>query len=166
MYSYQVDLYVSRDPDSRLSDREHAAVQDWLNSDSSIHVMRDHPRHDFSMLGCSWGTKLSNETIRSKWKKSWKSGLEDNIMWVGKHEWGEDQQFLDKYVFCGVTLHVILLSKIRYIFLYIGMFGHGHKKNLLDMIRFTAKNIKIQNHSQLNGLLAQIILLDQIFAKI
>ena len=46
------------------------------------------------------------------------------------------------------------------------MFGHGHKKNLLDMIRFTAKNIKIQNHSQLNGLLAQIILLDQIFAKI
>ena len=106
MYSYQVDLYVSRDPDSRLSDREHAAVQDWLNSDSSIHVMRDHPRHDFSMLGCSWGTKLFKETIRSKWKKSWKSGLEDNIMWVGKHEWGEDQQFLDKCVSVGLLLHL------------------------------------------------------------
>merc|ERR1712152_58468 len=35
---------------------------------------------------------------RSKWEKSWKSGIEDNIMWVGKHEWGEDQKFLDKYV--------------------------------------------------------------------
>ena len=98
MYSYQVDLYVSRDPDSRLSDREHAAVQDWLNSDPSIHVMRDHPKHDFSIVGCSWGTKLFKDNIRSKWEKSWKSGIEDNIMWVGKHEWGEDQKFLDKYV--------------------------------------------------------------------
>ena len=46
------------------------------------------------------------------------------------------------------------------------MFGHGQKKIPLDMIHFTARNIKIQNHSQLNDILAQIILSDQMLAKI
>ena len=46
------------------------------------------------------------------------------------------------------------------------MFGHGQKKILLDMIHFTVRNIKIQNHSQLKEKLAQIILWDQMFAKI
>ena len=72
--------------------------------------MRDHPKHDFSMVGCSWGTKLFKENIRSKWKKSWKSGIEDNIMWVGKHEWGEDQQFLDKYVIFVFTFIILFNS--------------------------------------------------------
>ena len=30
---FQVDLYVSRDLDSRLNERELAAVQEWLDSE-------------------------------------------------------------------------------------------------------------------------------------
>ena len=32
MKYFQVDLYVSRDLDSRLNEREQAAVQEWLHS--------------------------------------------------------------------------------------------------------------------------------------
>ena len=58
--------------------------------------MRDHPRHVVPMVGSAWGTKLFKENIRSQWIKSWKSGLEDNLMWQAHHKWGPDQEFLDK----------------------------------------------------------------------
>ena len=32
----QVDLYVSRDLDSRLNEREQAAVQEWLHSSKGV----------------------------------------------------------------------------------------------------------------------------------
>jgi hypothetical protein len=38
-----VDRFISRDADSRLSQREADAVQEWINSDRICHVMRDHP---------------------------------------------------------------------------------------------------------------------------
>lgn len=47
-----VDVFVSRDLDSFVSDREKAAVDDWLsNSDAVLHVMRDHPYHQAKILG-------------------------------------------------------------------------------------------------------------------
>ena len=88
-------MYVSRDLDSISSDREYAAVQEWLNSNASIHVMRDHPRHVVPMVGSAWGTKLFKESIRTKWTKSWQNGLEDNIMYIANHLWGPDQEFLE-----------------------------------------------------------------------
>ena len=58
--------------------------------------MRDHPLHVVPFVGCIWGTKLLKENIRSQWIKSWKSGLEDNVMWQAHYKWGPDQEFLDK----------------------------------------------------------------------
>lgn len=49
--TFQVDLFNSRDLDSRFSDRELAAVNEWLASGASIHAMRDHPAHGTAMLG-------------------------------------------------------------------------------------------------------------------
>ena len=95
-FSLKVDLFISRDSDSDFNDREYAAVQEWLHSEKSIHVMRDHPRHSFPMLGGLWGTKLFMENIRSKWKNSWQNVLEDNIMWARKHDYGLDQDFLQR----------------------------------------------------------------------
>ena len=40
-----VEVMVSRDTDSRLSEREKAAVEEWLESDKGFHIMRDHPAH-------------------------------------------------------------------------------------------------------------------------
>ena len=47
----QVDMMVSRDLDSLISGREAAAVEEWLESDKQVHVMRDHPAHGTVMLG-------------------------------------------------------------------------------------------------------------------
>jgi len=52
-----VDLFVSRDTDSRLNFRERFAVEEWLNSKKALHIMRDHPWHATSILGGMWGLK-------------------------------------------------------------------------------------------------------------
>ena len=52
-----VDVMISRDTDSRLNEREYAAVKEWLSSDKLFHIMRDHPYHRFPVLGGMWGAK-------------------------------------------------------------------------------------------------------------
>jgi len=52
-----VDVFLSRDCDSRFSDREFKAVQEWLNSDKDFHIMRDHPYHTVPILGGMWGSR-------------------------------------------------------------------------------------------------------------
>ena len=56
-----MDYYFTRDLDSRLNDREQAAVTEWLNSNKSFHIMRDHPWHGTEILGGMWGCKLTQE---------------------------------------------------------------------------------------------------------
>ncbi len=58
------DYAVFRDCDSRISEREKLAVDEWINSGKSIHVMRDHPAHgipygnnQLGILGGMWGIK-------------------------------------------------------------------------------------------------------------
>ena len=48
---------ISRDTDSRLSQREKAAVDEWLSSSKGFHIMRDHPWHKYPVLGGMWGVK-------------------------------------------------------------------------------------------------------------
>jgi protein O-GlcNAc transferase len=52
-----VEIMISRDTDSRLNDREKAAVNEWINSDKGFHIMRDHPHHGYPVLGGMWGVK-------------------------------------------------------------------------------------------------------------
>jgi hypothetical protein len=51
------DVMLSRDTDSRLSEREYSAVYDWLNSDKDFHIMRDHPYHTAIIMGGMWGCR-------------------------------------------------------------------------------------------------------------
>ena len=46
----QVEAAAFRDLDSLLSAREAVAVRDWTRSKHAVHVMRDHPNHDMSIL--------------------------------------------------------------------------------------------------------------------
>ncbi len=52
-----VDIVLSRDTDSRLSEREALAVNEWVKSDKKFHIMRDHPYHKIEILGGMWGVK-------------------------------------------------------------------------------------------------------------
>lgn len=46
-----VERFLIRDADSRLNFRERRAVDAWIASGKEFHVIRDHPLHDFSMMG-------------------------------------------------------------------------------------------------------------------
>ena len=50
-----IDLFMCRDCDSVISEREAVAVREWLNSDYSFHIMRDHPEHAELIMAGMWG---------------------------------------------------------------------------------------------------------------
>ena len=52
-----VNIFLSRDCDARLSSRESVAVNEWLVSDKNFHIMRDHPYHTVPILGGMWGCR-------------------------------------------------------------------------------------------------------------
>lgn len=56
-YDENVDAVIFRDLDSRLSAREAGAVQQWLDSGKSFHIMRDHPCHISLIMGGMWGVR-------------------------------------------------------------------------------------------------------------
>jgi hypothetical protein len=85
------DVFLSRDCDSRFSDREVAAIKEWLSSNKDFHIMRDHPYHGVPILGGMWGCRngLMKEIGLSKLIEQW-----------GKYERkGIDQEFLGKFVY-------------------------------------------------------------------
>ena len=50
-----VSVMISRDTDSRISVREKIAVDEWLDTKKTLHVMRDHPYHNLPIMGGMWG---------------------------------------------------------------------------------------------------------------
>jgi len=52
-----VDIMMPRDTDTRILLREKTAVDEWLQSNRLFHIMRDHPHHNFCVLGGMFGTK-------------------------------------------------------------------------------------------------------------
>lgn len=53
-----VEVFCSRDVDSRLTRREFSAVSQWLYTDAKVHMIRDHPGHRGEyMLAGMWCAK-------------------------------------------------------------------------------------------------------------
>jgi hypothetical protein len=87
----EVDIFLSRDCDSRFSKREKAAIDEWLSSDKDFHIMRDHPYHTTPILGGMWGCR--NGIMRE-------IGLVDLISkWSQFERKGIDQEFLAKKIY-------------------------------------------------------------------
>lgn len=83
---------IFRDTDSRISIREKMAVDEWLQSGKTLHVMRDHPYHmipcgndRLGILGGMWGIKS---------KKIPLTKMIQNYPNKSKIFYGEDQTFL------------------------------------------------------------------------
>ena len=64
MYRYlvmldpKVDHFISRDVDSYIFKREVDAVNQWMESNFTFHLMRDHTQHKSYILAGMWGAKL------------------------------------------------------------------------------------------------------------
>jgi hypothetical protein len=83
---------IFRDADSRISIREKLAVDEWIKSGKSLHVMRDHPYHripagnnELGILGGMWGIKNGVIPIVNMIREFGKST---------EHQYGNDQSFL------------------------------------------------------------------------
>ena len=84
-----VDVVLSRDTDSRLTQREKDAIDEWLESDKGFHIMRDHPWHAAPILGGMWGCKKGTLTEMSSLINSIQKG----------DFWQVDQIFLRDYIY-------------------------------------------------------------------
>jgi hypothetical protein len=65
-----VERFISRDADSRISMREKLAVDEWIESGKTLHIIRDHPNHGIPIYGGLFGLirdihfNLENEMIK------------------------------------------------------------------------------------------------------
>lgn len=85
----EVDVMISRDTDSRLTVREKFAVDQWLESDKSFHIIRDHPFHSARIMGGMWGVRGKILSDMSDLIDEYKKG----------DFWQVDQDFLSEIVF-------------------------------------------------------------------
>lgn len=53
----RVELMLSRDTDTRFLYREQLAVNEWIQSGKIFHIMRDHPHHNYKILGGMFGSR-------------------------------------------------------------------------------------------------------------
>lgn len=90
-----VDIMISRDADSRLSNREKAAVDEWLSSNKDFHIMRDHPYHNTQILGGMWGVRNHLFDTLDIDMASYEKG----------NFWQTDQNFLRNHVYNKVVDH-------------------------------------------------------------
>lgn len=81
-----VDIFLSRDCDSRFSIREINAINEWLRSDKDFHIMRDHPYHTVPILGGMWGCrngimrKINLSSLIENWGKYERKGIDQDFL--------------------------------------------------------------------------------------
>ena len=66
---YDIDIMLSRDTDSRITEREMVLVNQWIDSDKTFHIIRDHRGHRVEILGGTWGCKVKQFQERYNIKK-------------------------------------------------------------------------------------------------
>jgi len=88
-----VEVMLSRDCDSRLNEREVAAVNEWLESDKGFHIMRDHPWHSSQILGGMWGIKQGCLPEFGELMQNWNA----------EDRWQTDQEFLNAEIYPRVV---------------------------------------------------------------
>jgi len=82
-----VDYFISRDTDSRLSMRDVVSTEEWINSGKNFHIVREHPvGHHWWMNAGMWGCK----------KNSIKD-IKELIFNYEKTSTNTDDKFFDQY---------------------------------------------------------------------
>ena len=60
--------------------------------------MRDHPAHSFEILGGAWGSNMTLNATKSKWKTAWSRMMNDEKIWSPRNAKGPDQILLTNHV--------------------------------------------------------------------
>lgn len=89
-----VDIWISRDTDSRLSQREAKIVDEWVNSGKTLHCIRDHRCHFNYIMGGLFG--INNKLFHEKYKfKIVKEIIKELSVYYKERPYNVDQIFLN-----------------------------------------------------------------------
>jgi hypothetical protein len=83
LFEDDIEVFIVRDTDSRLNNREKDAVDEWLRSPKKFHIMRDHHFHVELIQGGMWGCKGNLKELKSKfnsYKLVDKYGVDQNLL--------------------------------------------------------------------------------------
>lgn len=98
-----VDYWISRDADSRLSQREADIVNEWIDSGKTLHVIRDHRCHMHCIMGGLFG--INNKKFHSTYKfKTVKQIIKETYSYYKERPYNVDQIFLNDKLW-EVTKH-------------------------------------------------------------
>lgn len=94
-----VDRFIVRDADSRLTERDAAAVRAWVASGKPFNCIRDHPSHaQYAVSGGMWGGKPA--ALKYILRKSWRE-----LMKGSGDRYLQDMTFLIQIIWPKVEAH-------------------------------------------------------------
>ena len=93
-----VERFIVRDTDSRISPREVDAVAEWVESGIPFHIMRDNPCHNVPILGGMWGAVPGCVPGFKENMAKWVQSVSGNNSNPRGRLHGTDQDFLKMHV--------------------------------------------------------------------
>jgi len=115
--SENVDIFLSRDADSRITDREIKLVNEFINSNKIFHIIRDHPGHGTEILGGTFGVKVKDFNKKYSIKNINEYILEYRKLYNKNIERQPDQVFLREKIWNLIkndNLCHVALKELKY----------------------------------------------------
>jgi len=123
MFESEDNISISRDSDSRISEREVRCLNEWLESGKKFSIIRDHERHyDWPMMGGMWGMKgkLDDQiyALMEKYSKQHQYAIDQvflrDVVWpiakdnckisgIKETEWMKSENSFDNFIGQGYT---------------------------------------------------------------
>lgn len=92
-----VSIWISRDADSRIDEREASIVNEWEKSGKTLHCIRDHRCHMHCIMGGMFG--INNTLFHSKYKfDTVEHIIKSSHSYYKERPYNVDQEFLNRYV--------------------------------------------------------------------
>lgn len=113
MADESIERFIVRDTDSKPTQRERNAVDEWEQSGRPAHIIRDAPVHNVPMLGGTWGAVPGCvKNFKNKLSAWFSNGIEACPENPRGEFFGTDQYFLAKYVWPEICYnHVAHIRK-------------------------------------------------------
>ena len=107
-----VERFIVRDTDSRLTPRDKACVDEWIESGEPCHIIRDCESHGAWMLGATWGLVPEfiedfRSLVADFWEEFHSDQTEHGFESSRGRFYGIDQEFLSRKVWPLIKDHHI-----------------------------------------------------------
>lgn len=143
-----VDVFISRDIDARLNSRDAWVVNQWLETDKTYHIIRDHPGHRWEMLAGLWGAKnFTDEHFFSKI---------DQFYSTSDPTFQTDQMFLSHYYHKYIDKSDVLVHSDFYGFQDETVMSINQERDPVNMYLGMSHERDQLEHARINSLRSQL----------